>query len=103
MIERGHKSFINALSKMTNGGLGNWVNNLFIILWADRFTVRRSTEHTPFYLFCDREPVLPIKLEIPIWRIFLWDEVYDTAKLLAMRARQIQRKDEDIEKVKFYL
>jgi hypothetical protein len=32
MIERGHKPFINALSKITNEGLGNWVNNLFTIL-----------------------------------------------------------------------
>jgi hypothetical protein len=70
MIERGHKLFINALSKMTNKGLRNWVNNLLTILWANRFIVRRSIRHTPFYLLYDREPVLPIKLEVPIWRIF---------------------------------
>jgi hypothetical protein len=70
MIKKGYKPFIDALSKMTNGGLGNWINNLSIILWADRFTVRRSIRHTPFYLFYGREPVLPIKFDIPIWRIF---------------------------------
>jgi hypothetical protein len=70
MIERGHKLFINALSKMTNERLENWINNLLTVLWADRFTVRRSTGHTPFYLLYDREPVLPIELEVSIWRIF---------------------------------
>jgi hypothetical protein len=70
MIERGYKLLINALSKMTNGGLRNWINNLFAVLWADRFIVRRSIRYTSFYLFCDREPVLPIEFEIPIWRIF---------------------------------
>jgi hypothetical protein len=89
MIERDHKLLINALSKMTNGELGNWVGNLPAILWVNRSTVRRSIGHTPFYLFCGREPVLPIELEVPIWRIFLWDEIYNTAELFAMRARQI--------------
>jgi hypothetical protein len=89
MIERDHKSLVNALSKIINGGLGNWINNLSAILWADRSTVRRSTRYTPFYFLCGREPVLPIKLEVPTWRIFPWDEVYDTAKLFAMRVRQI--------------
>jgi hypothetical protein len=89
MIERGYKLLINALFKIINKGFGNWVNNLFAVLWADRFTVRRSTRHIPFYFFCGREPVLPIKLEIPIWRIFFWDEVYDTAEFLVMRVRQI--------------
>jgi hypothetical protein len=32
MIERDHKLLINALSKMTNEGLENWVNNLSVIL-----------------------------------------------------------------------
>jgi hypothetical protein len=70
MIERGYKLLINALSKMTNGRLRNWVNNLFAVLWIDRFTIRRSTRHTPFYLFYNRKPILLIELEVSIWRIF---------------------------------
>jgi hypothetical protein len=88
MIEKGHKLLINTLSKMTNKELRNWVNNLPAVLWANRSIVRRSTGHTPFYLFYNREPVLPIELKVPTWRIFPWDEVHDTAELLTMRARQ---------------
>ena len=40
MIERGHKPIVDALSKMTNGGLGNWMENLPAVLWADRSTVK---------------------------------------------------------------
>ena len=32
MVERGHRPIVNALSKMTDGGLGNWVQNLPIVL-----------------------------------------------------------------------
>jgi hypothetical protein len=70
MIERDYKSLINALSKMTNKELRNWIDNLPTILWADRSTIKRSTKHTPFYLLYSREPILPIKLKIPTWRIF---------------------------------
>jgi hypothetical protein len=89
MIERDHKLFVDALSKMINGGLGNWVDNLFAVLWADRFIVRRSIGYIPFYFFCGRESVLFIEFEVSIWRIFLWDEVYDTVEFLVMRVRQI--------------
>jgi hypothetical protein len=71
MIERDYKLFINALSKITNGELKNWIDNLLAILWADRSIIRRSTGHIPFYLFYSREPILLIKFKIPIWRIFL--------------------------------
>jgi hypothetical protein len=70
MIEKGHKPLINALSKMINEGLKNWINNLPAVLWADRFTIKRSTGYIPFYLLYSREPVLPIKFKVPTWRIF---------------------------------
>ena len=103
MIERGHKPIVDALSKMTNGGLDKWVDNLHAVLWADRTTVRRSTGHTPFYLNCGNEAVLPIELEIPTWRIMPWTKVHSTGELLAMRARQIQRRDEDMTETALYL
>ena len=35
MIERGHKPIVDALSKMSDGGSTNWVQNLPAVLWAD--------------------------------------------------------------------
>ena len=87
MIERDYKSIIDALSKMTAEELGNWVDNLPAVLWADRSTVRRFIGYISFYLLCGREPVLPIELNIPTWRILPWEEVHDTTELIAMRAR----------------
>ena len=103
MIERGHKPIVDALSKMSDGGSTNWVRNLPAVLWADRSTVRTSTGLTPYYISCGNEPVLPIELEIPTWRILPWSEVHSTADLLAMRARQLQRRDEDLEEATLHL
>ena len=42
-------------------------------------------------------------MEVPTWRILPWSEVYSTADLLAMRARQLQRRDKDLEEATLHL
>ncbi len=69
IIERGHKPIVDALSKMSDGGSTNWVQNLPAVLWEDQSTVRTSTSLTPYYICCGSEPVLPIELEVPTWQI----------------------------------
>ena len=69
MIERSHKPIVDALLKISDGGSTNWVQNLPAVLLADRSTVRSSTSLSPYYITCGSEPVLPIELEIPTWRI----------------------------------
>ncbi|KAK1907837.1 hypothetical protein P3342_006166 [Pyrenophora teres f. teres] len=90
LIERGHAPIVAALKKLR----GNWVDNLANVLWADRTTVKRSTQETPAYLVSGREHILPVELSIPTWQTLPWSEVKDTPTLLAMRAQQFQRRDE---------
>lgn len=89
MIERGHKPIIDALSKMSDESFTNWEQNLLAVLLADWSTVCTSTGLTTYYISYGNEPVFPIKLEIPIWRILHWDNVHITSDLLAMRMRQL--------------
>ena len=103
MIERRHKPIVDALLKMSDGGSTNGVQNLPAALWVDRSTVRTSTGLTPYYISCGNEPVLLIKLKIPIWRILPQDNVHTTSDLLAMRARQLQRRDKDLEEAVLHL
>ncbi len=76
---------------------------MLAVLLADGSTVCTSTGFTFYYISCGSEPVLPIELEIPTWRIFPWSEVHSTAYLLAMRARQLQCRDEDLEEATLHL
>ena len=99
MVERGHRPIVDALSKMP----GKWVENLHAVLWADRSTTHNPTGMTPFRMVCGSEPVLPIELDIPTWRILPWDQVHSTADLIEMRARQLQRRDEDMEEATLLL
>lgn len=104
MVKRGHKPIMDALAKMEGGNLGSkWVDNLHAVLWADQLTVKTSTGMSLFWMVCGQEPVLPIDLEIPTWRILPWDRIETTADLLAIRGRQLQRWDTDIEEAAHHL
>ena len=66
IIEKKYRLIVNTFSKMTDESLGNWVQNLPAVLWVDRIIVRRFTGRNSFYLNCGRDPILPIKFDIPI-------------------------------------
>ncbi len=96
MIKRDHKSLFDALFKMSDEKLESWVNNLHVVLWADRFTVKFITDLISFYLQCDSESMLSIELKISIWRVLFWQEIHTIEELLAMRTRQLQRRNENM-------
>jgi hypothetical protein len=100
MVERGHKPIVDALAKMTDGGLGNWVRNLSSVLFADRTSTHQPTGKTPFRVVYGREAILPIELKFRTWRILEWEKVRDRAELLALRTRQLMGRDEDLEEVR---
>ena len=100
MIERGHKPIADALAKLTDSGLGNWVRNLSTVLFADRTSVHQPTSRTPFWVVYRREAVLLIKLKFRTWRILDWDKVRTRAELLALRTRQLRCRDEDLDEVR---
>ena len=103
MVERGHQPIVDGLAKMTEGGFSNWVRNLHAVLWADRTTVRMSTGASPYRLNHGSDAVLPVELANPTWQILDWDRVQSTSDLLALRARQLQRRDEDLEETALFL
>ena len=52
---------------------------------------------TPYRILFGQEAVFPIELEVPTWATQAWDRVLSTGDLLLARARQIERRDHDME------
>jgi hypothetical protein len=102
LVERGHKPVVDGLSKMS-GGKAHWVNNLHTVLWADRTTVHSSTGMTPYEIMYANRPILPIELEIPTWSVMNWEEAVTRSDLIAMRARVLERREEDMEEAALHL
>jgi hypothetical protein len=104
-VERAMRTLKDALSKMTGGypreqngrPKNGWRQHFHAALMADRTTVNASTGISPFYFLYGVDAVLPIELEVPTWSTLPWHTVKDRSDLIAMRARQIERRDKDVE------
>lgn len=64
-----------------------------IFYFDKRSTTKTTTNVTLYRMVCGQDPVIPIKLEFSTWRILPWDKVHTTADLLALKARQLEKKD----------
>ncbi len=100
MIKVDHKFLFNALFKMFDEKLKNWINNFHVVLWANRFIVKFIIDLISFYLQCDNESMLSIELKIFIWRILSWQKIHIIEDLLTMRTRQLQRRNENMNEAK---
>ncbi len=100
MIKRDHKSLFDALFKMFDDELENWINNLHVVIWTNRLFVKFIIDLISFYLQCDNESMLFIKLKISIWRILSWQKMHIIEDLLIMRARQLQKRNENMNEAK---
>jgi hypothetical protein len=96
MIERSHRFLFDALFKMFDEELKSWIDNLYVVFWANRFIVKFITDLISFYLQCDNESMLLIELKISIWRILSWQKIHIIEDLLTMQARQLQRRNENM-------
>ena len=104
LVERGHQNIVDALAKLTapSGKPGNWPAHLATVSCTDRITVRKSTGMTPYRVVFGQECLLPVEIAMESWRVVDWLRVERAgnkrAELLALRARQLERRPEDIEK-----
>ena len=83
---------LNALAKLEK----KWLKNLAPMVWADRITTRASTDYAPYRLVFGQECVLPVELKAASWAVIAWERVRTLEDLLVVRARQLERKEEEI-------
>ncbi|KAL6406714.1 putative gag-pol poly protein [Ilyonectria robusta] len=73
---------------------------------TDRSTIRGSHGCSPFWLLHGWEPILPMEVKVPTWRLIDWDEVHTREDIVLARIRILERRQEDREaarqKVKEY-
>ncbi|KAJ7247282.1 hypothetical protein C8J57DRAFT_1081014 [Mycena rebaudengoi] len=58
-----------------------------------RITTSRATGFSPYYLLYGVHPVLSFDIAEITWQTLDWDKIYTTEDLLAIRARQLSRRD----------
>jgi transposase InsO family protein len=96
VVERTHRTIRDALVKTCQGDIKKWLDVAPFVFWADRVTTRKSTGLSPFYMAHGIEPVLPFDIVHATYLVPKLDKPLTTADLIAIRARQLQRRDSDL-------
>lgn len=75
----------------------SWRECFYAILLADRMTVNATTGMTPYRFLFGQDAILPIEMEVPTWSTLPWETITTKEDLIGLRARQILRRDEDVQ------
>ena len=93
LVERGHDTIVNSLSKYCKNDHAAWARHLPLVLWADRISVRRTTGYSAFELLYGRDCILPIELSLASWSAVDWEGEIETGEdLLIARMRQLDER-----------
>lgn len=97
VVERGHFIIREAIVKACNGKISQWPDKVQIAFFSDRITVSRSTGFSPFYLLHGIDPILPFDLTEATFLIDGFHDGMSPTDLMALRIRQLEKRDEDLE------
>jgi hypothetical protein len=100
IVENGHLSLSAILAKTNGGQAKGWMIRLPFALLVDRTTIRKSHGRTPFSLVYGYEPVLPIEIDVPIWRTIEWNAIHAAEDLFEARLKVLERRQEDIDEAR---
>ena len=102
VVERGHyilrEAIVKSCHKDSEGRALQWNRQVDAAVFADRVTINSVTGYSPYYLLHGVHPLLPFDLFEATFLVEGFHSGMTTSELLALRIRQLQKHDIDIEK-----
>jgi hypothetical protein len=90
-IERPHWDVRQMLWKATGGNPAKWFWFFFLVLWADRITIRKYFGCSPFFMTTGAHPILPLDIQEATWLVELPGRILSTAELIGFRAKALAK------------
>lgn len=100
IVERGHLTVRRAIIKTCGTNLSRWPEVTPYAIWADRVTVRKHIGYSPFYMVHGIDPILPFDVTEATFLVPKVDKPLKTEDLISLRARQLEKRPEDLEMIK---
>ena len=97
IVESKHFDVREAIMKTCGGRENKWREVLHLVFWAERITIRRATGYSPYYMVHGVHPLLPFDILEATYLVPRQDFGISTEDLIALRARQLAKRPEDIE------
>ena len=100
IVERPHFSVRDALVKAAGGESDRWHAYVHTVLWSERATRRRRFGCSPYFAVTGSHPVLPLDFTEATYLVPPPDALMDTADLIARRAIALQKRAEDVARLR---
>ena len=100
IIERRHYDVREAIVKTCDGDISRWPIVFPYVLWAERVTIQKSTGYCPYYIAHGLEPLFPFDIQESTFMYPDQGDILSDEELLARRAIMLQKRPEDLEKIK---
>jgi hypothetical protein len=96
LVERKHFDVRHSITKAAEGFKGDALGVIHSVFWAERVTIKKSTGMSPFYMVHGVEPVMPFDIAEATYLAPEVQPWMTTEDLIALRARQLQKRPEDL-------
>jgi hypothetical protein len=97
VVEQHHYDVREAIVKSILGGEVFWPLTAHSVFWAERVTILKATGLSPYFMIHGVEPLFPFDLSEATFLVPTPDsDTVSRAALIAWRARQLQKRREDI-------
>ena len=100
IVESKHFDVREAIMKTCEGNESKWRQVLPQVFWAERITIRKATGYSPYYMAHGVHPLLPFDIVEATYLAPKQDFGISTEELIAIRARQLEKRPEDIENMR---
>jgi hypothetical protein len=100
IVEWQHRTIRESLVKACQSDISRWPAVAPHVFWADRATICKSTGYSPFYMAHGIEPLLSFDITLATFLIPDLVKPLSTADLLAIRARQLEKREDDLDNIR---
>jgi hypothetical protein len=98
IVERRHLDVREVIMKVCNGEERKWPTATHTIFWAERITTHKALGNSTYDIAHGIEPLLPFDLAEATYMV-LPQSAMSTTELIALRARQLQKRPEDLDTI----
>ncbi|KZV91685.1 hypothetical protein EXIGLDRAFT_577678, partial [Exidia glandulosa HHB12029] len=88
------------LVKLCDGDPSLWADHFYSMLWAERITTSKMLGFSPYHMAHGVEPVMLLDLAEATFLVPPVQSSLSTEELIALRTRQLERREEDLERVR---
>jgi hypothetical protein len=88
------------LIRLCGDQLQDWPLKLNYALWSQQITTKKGIGYSPYYMVYDIEPVFPFDIEEATFLAPNLDRLTTTEDLIAIRARSLEKCEDDLAKMK---